>query len=255
MKITLACMTTGDIDALRVLRLEGSATAVLRSAECTDEQATSIASLWNSLPDGEQARCHSPGFALQALVEEAPVFTANICWDCNNVSIDGPAASISWRSFEARSRQAQTLLALCSQVARIPGAFERTDFKLIKGLPGESLDERNAFYRKARLLQGPSTDGVPDDFGSTVRLLRSAFPRGIEPASADFHALLAFLDDEGWPRRAMAHALDFAFDVGYVTAMNTQLQFPDADARKSEATRIECLLAPEDLQRWRRELE
>ena len=88
------------------------------SAVCTPEQALIVAELWNSLPDGMQSRCHMPGYALQVIIKGEIVFTAAICWQCNNVSISGKHATAEWRNFDAESGQAQKLLQLCEKVTQ-----------------------------------------------------------------------------------------------------------------------------------------
>jgi hypothetical protein len=91
---------------------------ILRQGDCTAEQAGLIQSLWNDLPEGETARCHLPGFAIQAVVKGEPVFSAAICWTCNNVSIGGSMATQTWRTFDAESPEALRLLALCQEVVQ-----------------------------------------------------------------------------------------------------------------------------------------
>lgn len=122
-----------DVEAIRVLELgsyagephvAGDALAtsgpwkfeVLKYGFCSAEQALQLASLWNDLPPGETARCHVPGFAFQAYVGREVVFSAAICWKCNNISIGGPLASENWRVFDAATTEAQSLLKLCQEV-------------------------------------------------------------------------------------------------------------------------------------------
>jgi hypothetical protein len=254
LKITLACLAVDDIDTLRVLRLGGSSTSVLRSAACTGAQAHRIAELWNALPDAETARCHSPGFALQAVVEGAPVFTANICWRCNNVSIDGAAAADSWRTFDGESEPAARLLEICGEIATLPAVFRSVDLAQLPDFPG--VPEGNEYFRTRRLAMGPRTDGIPEELIATVQLLRSAFPSGVEVGSAECDALWAFLEGEGWPSWASGHALDFAFDLGFMSVMRAYRwndSGPAAGPDKDAAARVVALLAPEALDRWRQE--
>jgi hypothetical protein len=84
---------------------------------CSTVQATRLIELWNSLPDGEQSRCHSPGFAFQLIIENDPVFTAAICWRCNNITFAGSFANLEWRTFDGESDGALQLLQLCQEVA------------------------------------------------------------------------------------------------------------------------------------------
>lgn len=121
--------------------------------------------------------------------------------------------------------------------------------------PGESLEERNAFFRTMRLLSGSSTDGIPDNLRITVQMLRDAFPEGIQVGSSNYNALCAFLDSEAWPHRAIAHALDFAFDLGYLSVLNNLGTIPDAPIRQVEINRVQELLSPHGLVAWRSESE
>jgi hypothetical protein len=118
---------------------------------------------------------------------------------------------------------------------------------------GSSLEERNAYFRQLRLLQGPYTDGIPDDLWSTVKMLRQAFPSDIAVDTKDYDAVCAFLDHEVWPHRAIAHAFDFAFDLGYVTVLNVMGGIADEKVRAQELSRMECLFLPLGLNAWRKE--
>src|SRR5262249_14652523 len=89
---------------------------VLREGNCSLVQNASLIELWNALPNAEQARCHIPGFAIQLLRGPHPVFTAALCWKCNNISLAGSVATLSWRKFDASSQSAQRLLVLCEEV-------------------------------------------------------------------------------------------------------------------------------------------
>ena len=86
---------------------------VLKRSTCVPEQIEEIVRHWNGLPAGEQARCHTPGFALELFVKGKSVFVAALCWRCNNISFGGSMASLSHREFEARSIPGSRLLQLC----------------------------------------------------------------------------------------------------------------------------------------------
>ena len=90
---------------------------ILRERLCTAEQSKRLVELWNQLPTGEVARCHVPGFAFQLMLGEEPVFTAALCWQCNNVSFAGRLATVQSRAFEASSDMAKQMLSLCQEVA------------------------------------------------------------------------------------------------------------------------------------------
>lgn len=95
--------------------------AVLRRAECSADQADEIIRHWNGLPAGKQARCHTPGFALELLIAGECVFVAALCWKCDNISIGGPMATLHHREFESASIPASRLLKLCQQIAGSAG--------------------------------------------------------------------------------------------------------------------------------------
>ena len=44
-----------------------------------------IAALWNELPPGEQARCHTPPFGLRFFCEGVLLLEASLCWECSNI--------------------------------------------------------------------------------------------------------------------------------------------------------------------------
>lgn len=140
-----------DVDAIRVLALAPPSPPgdvpdgadllrtgmhwrfpVLRRSLCSDAQAARAVHLWNALPDGEGARCHIPGFALEFLIRDGPalttestkgfriVFTAALCWQCNTISFAGDLAPSDRRTFDAGSEAAVRLLRLCEEVAGEP---------------------------------------------------------------------------------------------------------------------------------------
>ena len=90
---------------------------VLRRKRCSPVDADRILELWNALPEGEGARCHMPGFALELRQAREAIFVAALCWECNNVSVAGREAVIETRLFDATSREAQELLELCRRVS------------------------------------------------------------------------------------------------------------------------------------------
>jgi len=90
---------------------------VLRRKRCSPVDADRILELWNALPEGEGARCHLPGFALELRQAGEAIFVAALCWECNNVSIAGREAVIEKRLFDASSKPAQELLERCRRVS------------------------------------------------------------------------------------------------------------------------------------------
>jgi hypothetical protein len=122
-------------------------------------------------------------------------------------------------------------------------------------IPAENLVAlRSAVFRLRRVLQGPATQGIPDNLRSTVRMLRGAFPNGLVIDSQDYNAVCAFLDHEEWPHRAIAHVLDFAFDLGYLDVVNAMGFVQGDDLRRTERARMERLLLPVGLNTWRDEM-
>ncbi|MCE3606296.1 hypothetical protein LXA47_22200 [Massilia sp. P8910] len=110
-----------DFSSLRfdtmVIGTIGDEGSVIRTATCTAEEAGRIGSLWNALVADESARCHFPAFVISLLRDGQTVFSANICWQCSNMRMSGPAALCSAAAFATNTAQAQDLLALCRQLA------------------------------------------------------------------------------------------------------------------------------------------
>jgi hypothetical protein len=97
---------------------EHSQFPVVARHQCSQEEASLVIALWNQLPDGLQARCHVPGFAIEVLLGSEVVFTAALCWQCNNVTMGGRLAKESWRTFDAESDPALRLLRVCKETTR-----------------------------------------------------------------------------------------------------------------------------------------
>ena len=110
-------------------------------------------------------------------------------------------------------------------------------------------------YRRELLGQVPSTDGIPDYLRTTVDLLRAGFPAGIKIDSPDYFAVWSFLDHAEFTHRAIATALGFAFDLNYYQALSAYAVIDDDALRTSEITRVEDLLRPHGLDRWRAEID
>jgi hypothetical protein len=109
--------STPSPDAL-VSTGEGIQFPVVARHQCSQEEASLVIALWNQLPDGLLARCHVPGFAIEVLLGPEVVFTAALCWECDNVSMGGRLAKESWRTFNAGSDPALRLLRLCKETTR-----------------------------------------------------------------------------------------------------------------------------------------
>ena len=115
------------------------------------------------------------------------------------------------------------------------------------------MSRSNAYHRREERKHVPCTGGIPNYLLSTVNMLRAAFPAGVAIDSADYCALWSFLDDDGFTMSAVAAALDFAFDLGYVEVLNTCAVIQDESLREREIARIEDLLRPHGLEQWRAE--
>lgn len=134
--IDVAGFVGESFDELRISRLDASHTPsdigsastlsigqqwrfrIISRVVCAADEAAEVISLWNKIPDGDEARCHDPGFALELLLGGETVFVAALCWRCNNASIGGRLASAEWRRFDASSYEAQRLLKLCKALSR-----------------------------------------------------------------------------------------------------------------------------------------
>ena len=69
--------------------------------------------LWQQLvrlPQGEQARCHLPRFAIGLSKAGILRWAAAVCWKCNNISLRCDR-EYTWRAFDSESPQALRLLA------------------------------------------------------------------------------------------------------------------------------------------------
>jgi hypothetical protein len=117
------------------------------------------------------------------------------------------------------------------------------------------MEDRNGFFRRLNLEHVPSTDGIPSFFISSVKMLRAAFPSGMQLLSPDYNALITFLDHEDFPYRAIAQMLDFAFNLGYVNVLNELGFIEDQLLRLREIRRMETLLLPHGLDAWRIEVK
>lgn len=91
---------------------------IVREGLCSDAQATMVGELWETLPPGEVARCHSPGFALQFWAQGEIAFTAALCWQCNNISFAGSHAPPHGKTFDGNSSTAHQLLQICKMVTK-----------------------------------------------------------------------------------------------------------------------------------------
>jgi hypothetical protein len=111
------CLEEDPREGVRILRTGKQwQFPILGEGLCSAVQSETLVALWNSLPPGEQSRCHIPGFAFQLLHGQEAVFTAALCWRCNNVSFAGTLATLQRRHFDASSQVAEQLLALCREV-------------------------------------------------------------------------------------------------------------------------------------------
>ncbi|MEM1356018.1 MAG: hypothetical protein AAGH88_14180 [Planctomycetota bacterium] len=99
----------------------------------------------------------------------------------------------------------------------------------------------------------PFTDGVPTYLVSTVKLLQAGFPDGMKIDTPDYFALWSFLDNEEFTFRAIASAMDFAFNLKYKDVYNANGLIEDLAKREREIARIEAILKPLGLEACRAE--
>lgn len=111
----------------------------------------------------------------------------------------------------------------------------------------------NNRHRRELLKRTPSNDGIPVYLLSTNVILTKAFPDGMTIDSSDYCAIWSFLDNEGFSFRAIATALDFAFDLGYGEVLNAYAVIEDEELRLQEMKRVEQLMRPYGLDAWRKE--
>ena len=115
---TTGARTLQNAESPHVLQLrEGWGYAIRQRVTVAQPVHQELIRLWNGLPSDEQMRCHYPAFALQFWLDAQPVFTASLCWGCNNVFITGPMASTSLRQFDSGSVPANALLRMCQRLA------------------------------------------------------------------------------------------------------------------------------------------
>ena len=85
------------------------------------EDAQNVARLWRSLPPSEEMRCHVPRFGFRFYRDKNLVLQASVCWQCDNIFIDG-AGRESFYAFDAQSAPARELLRF---VEKLTAATEK----------------------------------------------------------------------------------------------------------------------------------
>jgi hypothetical protein len=107
-----------QFDTLRLHQLAGENPEArsLKPVLCNAEQTARIAETWKYLIEGQSARCHHPGFALELLLDGEVRFHASLCWQCHNIRMTGMLAPAQWASFDAGAPAAQSLLRYCKEV-------------------------------------------------------------------------------------------------------------------------------------------
>ena len=74
-------------------------------------------------------------------------------------------------------------------------------------------------YQLRQLVE--CTDGIPNYLIPTVSILQAAYPAGMVLNSPEYVELFTFLDEEDFTHRAIATAMEFAFDIDYYDVMNS----------------------------------
>ncbi len=80
--------------------------------------AQRIATLWRSLPAGEQARCHIPPFGFRFFAAGHVVAEASVCWQCNNLSGTAGDRRLFFE-FDSSAPPARELLAAAERATGI----------------------------------------------------------------------------------------------------------------------------------------
>lgn len=93
---------------------------VIKQVSCSIDQGKEVLRLFELLPDDELYRCYIPGFAIQLRSKSEAVFTAALCWRCNNGVIIGSIALINELTFDGDSEPALKLLSLCEEITGMP---------------------------------------------------------------------------------------------------------------------------------------
>jgi len=74
------------------------------------EEAERVLSLYQALPPGDGARCHTPPYGLRMFREQRTVCEVSICWQCNNMFGEANGQPFCIR-FDSSSSPAQKLLS------------------------------------------------------------------------------------------------------------------------------------------------
>lgn len=82
---------------------------VLKASTLSAADAEDLIRLWNDLPEGDAMRCHIPRHGIQLLSGSEAIFSAAICFECNNIRICGPLSDTDWRTFDAGSPAGKAL--------------------------------------------------------------------------------------------------------------------------------------------------
>jgi hypothetical protein len=82
--------------------------------EVPDDLCEVLAELWQQLPKGEQARCHTPPYGLRFFRGKKLLCEASICWACNN--IHGHRGNRPFfREFDAKDATSEKLFNLVDE--------------------------------------------------------------------------------------------------------------------------------------------
>ena len=79
--------------------------------------STDLLNAFADLPVSDPARCHMPPWGLAAYADNELLFTATLCFECDNAVVDTPAGS-ALRAFDSASPAAQRLRSLLQ--SRLP---------------------------------------------------------------------------------------------------------------------------------------
>ena len=93
---------------------------VISSIRLEKNEKEEVFRLWNSLSDGETARCHVPKFGIRLNYRDHDSVNASICWECNNIYLKKQNEFV-FCQFDAKNETSQNLLETVKEKLGEPG--------------------------------------------------------------------------------------------------------------------------------------
>jgi hypothetical protein len=117
---SLPLISTIEVVVLRGLNPSRVSEYMQAAATCpfitvSGAAADRIAELWRCLPQGNQARCHTPPFGLRFYSGEQVICQASVCWECNNIFGDFSGKPLHYE-FDAEATPSKQLFAEIQKV-------------------------------------------------------------------------------------------------------------------------------------------